>query len=207
MPRTRRSGTLRQTLVRALDELAQPKLTAFRTLEPPRPNDLGSYRLAPDRKLRTQLVNVGLARIVQSPGPGNWKKVEPPAYIVQIYPDFDAPAATPRRPEGGRRAAQVTARLPRAIVHDLRVKWEAYYVETRPENHLRHEQRAQSIDPTAISARAGELLADARRSGQSMSSREAMLAATDEMTADFETAMRRKYGDIVVDVLGLPGTG
>src|SRR5579863_810292 len=130
---TRRPGTLRQTLLRALDELEQPKLTAFRTIEPPRPAEMGAYRLAPDRKLRTQLVNVGLARIVQSPGPGNWKKVTPPAYIVQVYPDFDAPAATPRRTESGRRAAPLTARLPRAIVHDLRAKWEAYYVETRPE--------------------------------------------------------------------------
>ena len=31
-----------------------------------------------------------------------------------------------------------------------------------------------------------------------------MLTATDEMTTDFETAMRVKYGDLVVDLLGIP---
>ena len=207
MQRTRRPSSLRQSLLRALDDLEQPKLGDFKAIDPPRPGELGSYRLAPERKQRTQLVNVGLARIVQSPGPGNWTKVAPPAYIVQIYPDFDAPTAVARHGDSGRRSAQLAARLPRAILHDLRAKWEAYYAETRPENRLRHEERAQSIDPTAISVRARELLNEARRANRNMTSREAMLAATDEMTADFETALRRKYGDIVVDVLGIPGTG
>ena len=51
---------------------------------------------------------------------------------------------------------------------------------------------------------AKELNAEARRAGKTMTSRDAMLQATDEMTADFETLMRGRYGDIVVDVFGIP---
>jgi len=54
------------------------------------------------------------------------------------------------------------------------------------------------------SDQAAGIIADARRENRPMNSRDAMLSATDEMTTDFETAMRRKYGDIVVDMLGIP---
>lgn len=162
-----------------------------------------------DSKVRTQLLRSGLGQIVQSPGPGNWKKAKPP-YILRIFPNFDAPSA-PARPatrasngtaEG--RGTTATQLLPAAVIHDLRTKWELYYLDTRPENQRRYEQRAQSMDPTVILTRAKEIIAEGRRTNRSVRSREAVLQATDELTADFETSMRKKYGDIVVDILGIP---
>lgn len=203
-PRSTGAIPLRTRLLRAVDDFTKPEPTAFRAIAAPRPTELDDYRVVEDKRVRDQLVNAGLAQIVQRPGPGNWKKTKPPATILRIYPNFDAPG-TSIRAKGTRNGRPQTAlKLPSALVHDLRQKWEAYYVDTRPENQRRYEQRAQSIDPTHIANRARELIADARRENRPMNSRDAMLSATDEMTTDFETAMRRKYGDIVVDMLGIP---
>jgi hypothetical protein len=202
-------GVARQTLLKALDSLPKPELKAFRTLQAPPSSDLDLYRLVADRDVRTKLVAAGLAEIVQSPGPGNWTKTKPPPYIARVYPNFDAPASRVKTSTNGRRARGRTspaAGLPNAIVHDLRSKWEGYYRDTRPDLQREHEQRAQSVDPALISTRAKELLSEARRTGRAMTSRDAMLQATDEMTADFETALRTKYGDLVVDILGIPDT-
>ena len=206
MPRTAESTTLtRQQLLKKLDPLPSPELKAFRTLSPPAASDLKSFRIVDDRALRARLVNVGLIEVVQSPGQGNWSKTKAPAYIAKVYPNFDAPrkgAGTVSRV--ARTNGVAKAPLPAALVYDLRQKWEAYYVDSRPENQRRHEQRAQSMDIGAISARAKELIGESRKGGRNLSTRDALLRATDEMTADFETAMRRKYGDIIVDVLGIP---
>jgi len=199
----------RQRLFKMLDELPRPETRSFLANQPPAA-ELPTFRIVEDRKTRQQLVNAGLAEVVQSPGPGNWKRAKPP-YIVRIYPNFDAPKASPgiRRTTNGRAGRGrgsdgASTLLPSAVLHDLRTKWESYYLDTRPENQRRHEQRAQSIDPGAISVRAKELISEARRSNRSLTSRDAILQATDELTADFETAMRRKHGDIVVEVLGIP---
>ena len=200
----------RQRLFKMLDDLPRPELRSFLSNQPP-PAELPTYRVVEDRKTRQQLVNAGLAEVVQSPGPGNWKRAKPP-YIVRIYPNFDAPkgsVGTRRQGMNGRstrapRAQEASMLLPSPVLHDLRTKWESYYLDTRPENQRRHEQRAQSIDPGAISIRAKELIAEARRSNRPLTSRDAVLQATDELTADFETAMRRKHGDIIVEVLGIP---
>jgi fructosamine-3-kinase len=95
-------------------------------------------------------------------------------------------------------------RVPEPIVNELREKWESFYVDSRPENQRRHAQRAQSVDPMAISTRATQLMAEARKKSRTIAVRDAILAATDELTADFETAMRRKYGDLIIDILGIP---
>jgi len=200
-------GVGRQTLLKALDSLAKPDLKAFRTLQAPASSDLNSYRLIPDRDLRLKLVAAGLAQIVQSPGPGNWTKTRPPPYIARLYPNFDAPTSRVKAQTKGwpaRVRTSSAAGLPNAIVDDLRSKWEAYYRDTRPDLQRQHEQRAQSLDPAVISTRANELLSEARRMGRAMTSRDAVLQATDELTADFERAMRTKYGDLVVDILGIP---
>jgi len=208
---TRAAG--RQRIFKVLEELPRPELRAFLNAnQAPPASELTTYRIVDDRKLRLQLVNAGLGEVVQSPGPGNWKKAKP-SYILRIYPNFDAPkgvvrARRPspdgRAPRQGRGGSNVTMLMPSAVQHDLRTKWEAFYLDTRPENQRRHEQRAQSIDPVAISTRAKELIGEARRANRSLTSRDAILQATDELTADFETAMRRKHGDIIVDVLGIP---
>lgn len=202
----------RQRLFKMLDDLPRPEPRAFLSANPPPLGELPTYRIVDDRKTRQQLVNAGLADVIQSPGPGNWKKAKP-SYILRIYPNFDAPKGghvaahrpgTNGRTRTGRPAEGGSTLLPTAIVHDLRSKWESYYQDTRPENQRRHEQRAQSIDPTAISSRAKELIAEGRRANRTLTSRDAILQATDELTSDFETALRRKHGDIIVEVLGIP---
>lgn len=203
-PKNARAVPVRTQLLHSVDELPKPEPSAFRAIAAPRTAELSEYRVVDDRVIRDQFVAAGLGQIVQRPGPGNWKKSKPPATILRIYPNFDAPGKTQSaRTSPGERALS-TLNLPGTIVQDLRGKWEAYYVDTRAENQRRHEQRAQSIDPSHIAKRAGELIAEARRERRAFSTRDAMLAATDEMTTDFETAMRRKYGDLVVDMLGIP---
>jgi hypothetical protein len=207
------SGAGRQQLFNLLDGLPQPPLGAFRQPgQQPAAGELERYRVEQHAKVRAQLVRSGLAQIVQSPGPGNWKKSKPP-YIVRIYPNFDAPTATrpTRKPSNGtthdgvgRAHGAATPLFPAAVIHDLRTKWELYYLDTRPDNQRRYEQRAQSIDPTVILSRAKEIITEGRRANRPVRSRDAVLQATDELTSDFETSMRRKYGDIVVDVLGIP---
>jgi hypothetical protein len=198
------SAITRQQLLETLDSLSVPEARSFSKIAPPPSSELKSYRIVEDRTLRTKLANVGLVAIVQSPGQGNWTKSKAPPYIAKVYPNFDAPQeATPTAARATRSSVSKMP-LPAALVHDLRTKWESYYVDSRPESQRRHEQRAQTMDVTAMAARAKELLAEARRAGRPMSPRDALLRATDELTADFETAMRRKYGDIVVDLLGIP---
>jgi sugar-specific transcriptional regulator TrmB len=97
-----------------------------------------------------------------------------------------------------------SADVPRGLVNELREKWQAYYADTRAEVQRRHAERIHNVDPTAIATRARHMMAEARKNGKTVSSREAVLRATDELTADFETTLRRKYGDLVVDVLGIP---
>jgi hypothetical protein len=203
------NGAGRQALFKLVDDLPTPQVTAFKRATPPPASELERFRVVQDSKIRTQLLRSGLGQIVQSPGPGNWKKAKPP-YILRIFPNFDAPSA-PARPaaragngtvEG--RGTTATQLLPAAVIHDLRTKWELFYLDTRPENQRRYEQRAQSMDPTVILTRAKEIIAEGRRANRSVRSREAVLQATDELTADFETSMRKKYGDIVVDILGIP---
>lgn len=205
------NGAGRQALFKLVDDLPAPPLGAFKKSSQPIASELERYRVVADAKVRLQLVRSGLAQIVQSPGPGNWKKSKPP-YIVRIFPNFDAPTATraPRASGGGgaegsgRSHGSATQLLPAAVIHDLRTKWELYYLDVRPENQRRYEQRAQSMDPTVILTRAKEIIAESRRANRPVRSREAVLQATDELTSDFETAMRKKYGDIVVDILGIP---
>jgi hypothetical protein len=194
----------RQLLLRALDELATPEIGDFRNGNAPRTGDLRDYRIVPDAKLRQKLAAAGLIEIVQSPGPGNWKK-DKPANIARVYANFNSPSrgGAARAPRHVHK--QATAELlPAAILHDLRQKWEAYYLDTRPERQRRHEQHAQSVSPEAIAKRATELLGQARREERPLTSRDAMLQATDELTSDFETTLRQKYGDLVVEILGIP---
>ena len=80
----------------------------------------------------------------------------------------------------------------------------SYYLDSRPDRQRAHAKRAESADPTVIADRAKQMIAEARRAGKMMTARDAMLQATDEITADFETLMRRRYGDIVVDIFGIP---
>lgn len=202
------NGAGRQALFKLVDDLPTPQLSAFKRATPPAASELERFRVVQDNKVRTQLIRSGLAQVVQSPGPGNWKKAKPP-YIVRIFPNFDAPSAPARTPRAANgvsegRSATTTQLLPAAVIHDLRTKWELYYLDTRPENQRRYEQRAQSMDPTVILTRAKEIIAEGRRANRSVRSREAVLQATDELTSDFETSMRKKYGDIVVDILGIP---
>jgi hypothetical protein len=68
----------------------------------------------------------------------------------------------------------------------------------------RHAERVHNTDPTAIATRARHIMTDSRKNGRALSSRDAILLATDELTADYESVLRRKYGDVVVDVLGIP---
>lgn len=171
-----------------------------------RPNvaELDSFRIANDPKLRSKLVMSRLAEVVQAPGRGNWKK-RPPT-LVKIYPNFDAPLpargqAAPKPQKAARTSADS---LPQDVLAELREKWQAYYSDTRAEVQRRHGERIHNVDPNAIATRARHMMAEGRKQGKVLSSREAVLRATDELTADYETMLRRKYGDLVVDILGLP---
>jgi len=200
------SGSARQRLLVTVEKLPAPKIQSFQRVTPPPQSALESYRIVHDRKLRGDILASGLGVLVQSSGPGNWKKTEPPPHIMRIYPSFDAPQSALRRqkPRTPHKTSSSETLLSGAIVHDLGTKWEQYFVATRPARQRDHAKRVQTADPADISARAKELLAEARRGGRSLTSRDAMLQAVDEMTADFETLMRRRFGDILVDVLGIP---
>ena len=194
----------RQHLLVTVERLPKPDPRSFQKINPPPESELESYRIVEDKDLRTQVLSIGLGELVQRSGPGNWQKTKPPPNIMKIYPNFDAPA-TPkiRRAERGERP-QSGGSLSSAVLHDLRSKWEQYYLDTRPDRQRAHEQRVQSADPSAISDRAKQLISEAKRSGRTITSRDAMLQAMDELTSDFETLMRRRYGDIVVDIFGIP---
>jgi hypothetical protein len=204
-PRRRRStddGMTRQHLLVSVERLPKPDQRSFQKISPPPESELESYRIVEDKDLRTQILSIGLGELVQRSGPGNWQKTTPPANIMKIYPNFDAPA-TPKIRRVERERPQGSS-LSSAVLHDLRTKWEQYYLDTRPDRQRAHEQRVQSADPSAISDRAKQLISEAKRAGRTMTSRDAMLQAMDELTSDFETLMRRRYGDIVVDIFGIP---
>jgi hypothetical protein len=193
---------MRQTLLRQAFDLPKPPIDVFKADMRPQPSDLEKFRIADDAKLRSKLILTRIAEIVQSPGPGNWKQ-RPPT-IIKVYPSFDAPSPTkakaiPKAPQRG-----VQSEVPLYIVEELRQKWQAYYADTRPEVQRRHAERVHNTDPTAIATRARHMITEARKNGKTLSSREAILNATDELTADYESVLRRKYGDFVVDVLGIP---
>jgi hypothetical protein len=196
----------RQRLLVTTDRLPKPEIRSFQKVAPPPQADLESYRIVADPALRAEILASGLGEVVQRPGPGNWSKSKPPAYILKIYPNFDAPSPSVRAssPKTTRRSQTLESQFSQAVVHDLRTKWERYYLETRPERQREHAKAAESADPTVISTRAKELIAIARRAGRTMSSRDAMLEAIDELTSDFETLMRRRHGDLVVDIFGVP---
>jgi len=201
----------RQRLLVSVERLPKPELSGFvRTAAPPA-SELEGYRVIEDPQLRAQVLSSGLGELVQRPGPGNWSKNARPVHIFRIHPNFDAPSASPvstrrvrstSRHDEGRQATH--AGLSGAVIHELRAKWEQYYLDTRPMIQREHEERAATADPAAISARAKELIRDATRSGRRLTTRDAMLQATDEVTSDFETVIRRRYGDLVVDVFGIP---
>jgi hypothetical protein len=196
----------RQRLLVATERLPKPNAPAFQKTTPPPASELEGYRIVEDPKLRTEIIASGLGELVQRPGPGNWKKNARPPFILKIHPNFDAPAsASPARvPRVSQRQEAAEPGLSSAVVHDLRSKWEQYYADTRPERQREHERRSTSADPITISERAKELIAEAKRNGRRSTTREAMLQATDEITSDFESVMRRRHGDLVVDVLGIP---
>jgi len=195
----------RQWLLVSVEKLPKPGHTSFVKAKAPPESELESYRIVEDRDLRAQIIASGLGALVQRPGPGNWKKTKPPSYIMKIYPSFDAPgdrhaAAGVRR----RRSEPAPSAFPGTVVHELRSRWEQYYIDSRPERRREHERRADSADLSAISKAAQDLLSAARREKRPMTTREAVLQATEEATADFETLLRRKHGDLVVDVFGIP---
>jgi hypothetical protein len=195
---------IRQTLLRQAFALPKPRIDAFEQDKRPQLADVEKFRVADDPKLRSQLVMSGIAEVVQAPGRGNWKK-KPPT-IIRVYPNFDAPAPTRSRPvprtQGLPRAKATDA--PADLINELRAKWQAYYTDTRAEVQRRHGERIHNVDPNAIATKARHMMAEARNDGKTLSSRDAVLMATDELTADYETVLRRKYGDLVVDFLGIP---
>jgi hypothetical protein len=204
-PRAEADGaSARQYLLVTVERLPKPHRSDFRNAAPPPDNELESYRVVEDKPLRQQILSAGLGELVQRSGPGNFQKTKPPANIMKIYPNFDAPATAPKPRQRVERAPSMDSTMSTAVIHDLRTKWERYYLDTRPDRQRVHAERAESADPSVISDRAKQLIAEARRAGKTMTTRDAMLQATDEITADFETLMRRRYGDIVVDIFGIP---
>jgi len=200
-----RGQSARQWLLVSVEKLAKPSRGSFTKVPPPPESELESYRIVDDRSLRQQIAASGLGQVVQSPGPGNWKKTKPPAYIMKIYPSFDAPTDHVRAPTARKaRLETSTSALPGTVIRELRTRWEQYYLDSRPERRREHQRRADSTDLTLITTRAQELLSEAKREKRPMTSREAVLQATDDVTADFESFLRRKHGDIVVDVFGIP---
>jgi len=194
---------MRQTLLRQAFDLPRPELAIFKADLRPQASELEAYRIADDAKLRSKLCITRIAEVVQSPGPGNWK-VRPPT-IIRVYPNFDAPAAAKARVASKPAEQRSAAReVPPQFIEELRQKWQAYYADTRPEVQRRHAERVHNTDPTAIATRARHIMTDSRKNGRALSSRDAILLATDELTADYESVLRRKYGDVVVDVLGIP---
>jgi hypothetical protein len=126
--------------------------------------------------------------------------------IIRVYPNFDAPSPSRLRPVPGPQsvARAKAGDAPPNLISELREKWQAYYADTRPEVQRRHSERVDNIDPNAIATRARQMIAEARRLGKTSSSRDAILRATDEPSEGYETMLRRKYGDLVVDILGIP---
>jgi hypothetical protein len=204
--RQHNGSSARHQLLVTVERLPKPDLSSFQKTQPPPASELEAYRIVNDVALRAEILSSGLGEIVQRPGPGNWKKNAPPPFILRIYPSFDAPASSLKRSAPAVRTGILrdAGAIPAAVLHDLRSKWERYYADTRPDRQKEHERKAESADPSVISARAQELIAAAARGGQRLTTREAMLEAADEITSDFETAMRRRYGDIVVDIFGIP---
>jgi hypothetical protein len=200
----RAKTSIKQTLLRQAHDLPKPRVDAFDLEKRPNTPDLDSFRIANDPKLRSKLVMIRLAQVVQAPGRGNWKK-RPPT-IVRIFPNFDAPLPARSQPVAKpQRTSQTSVRdLPQDIVKELREKWQAYFTDTRPEVQRRHGERIHNVDPNAIATRARHMMAESRKDGKAISSRDAVLQATDELTADYESTLRRKYGDLIVDILGLP---
>jgi hypothetical protein len=200
----RAKTNIRQTLLRQAADLPKPRIDVFDQDKRPQIADLDEFRVADDPKLRSRLVMSGIAEVIQAPGRGNWKK-RPPT-IIRVHPNFDAPVPSRSRP------AEKAQSMPRAkatdappgLVRELREKWQAYYTDTRPEVQRRFGERVHSIDPNAIATRARQMMAEARKDGKTLSSRDAVLHATDELTVDYETVLRRKYGDLLIDILGIP---
>jgi hypothetical protein len=202
---TARSKTnIRQTLLRQAHDLPKPRLDAFAQDKRPLAADLEKFRVADEPKLRSKLIMTRIAEVVQAPGRGNWKK-RPPT-IIRVYPSFDAPLPTQSRPVPKPQKTAVTpaSDVPLGAISELREKWQAYYADTRADVQRRHAERIHTVDPNAIASRARHMITEARKNGKTVSSRDAILQATDELTADYETMLRRKYGDLVVDVLGIP---
>jgi hypothetical protein len=200
------SVSARQRLVVSVERLPKPNASAFQKTAAPPLSELEGYRIVDDVDLRNEILRSGLGELVQRPGPGNWKKNARPPFILRIHPNFDAPAsAAPVRRQKVSQGRQLdSVGLSGAVVHDLRTKWEQYYVDTRPDRQREHERRAASADPAVISSRAKQLISEAAGNGRRMTTRDAMLQATDEVTSDFESVMRRRHGDIVVDIFGIP---
>ena len=197
-------GLARQHLLVAVERLPRPGTQSFQKVKAPAESELDSYRIVEDKALRQQILSTGLGDLVQRSGPGNWQKTKPPANIMRIYLNFDAPASSSTPRQLLERAPATDSAMSTAVIHDLRTKWEQYYLDSRPDRQREHAKRAESADPSVIADRAKKLIAETRRSGKTMTARDAMLQATDEITADFETLMRRRYGDIVVDIFGIP---
>jgi hypothetical protein len=195
---------IRQTLLRQAHDLPKPRVDAFDPEKRPQGADLDNFRVANEPKLRSKLIMSRIGQVVQAPGRGNWKK-RPPT-IIRVYPNFDAPLAVRTQPiTKTPKVPQTSAGdLRQDVVSELRDKWQAYYADTRAEVQRRHGERIHNVDPNAIATRARHLMAEARKHGKTLSSRDAVLQATDELTADYETILRRKYGDLIVDILGLP---
>jgi hypothetical protein len=159
----------RTRLQKMADELPVPVPAAFKNI--PVPDDLWAYRVIENKSVREVLLRARLVELVQRPGPGHFTKSKPPAYIAKLHPNFDAPSADsasrPVRKQRVTSSAAVT-RVPEPIVNELREKWESFYVDSRPENQRRHAQRAQSVDPMAISTRATQLMAEARKKSRTI---------------------------------------
>lgn len=129
-----------------------------------------------------------------------------PPTIIRVYPNFDAPLAVRTQPitKPPKTPRTSVGELPQEVIKELRETWQAYYADTRAEVQRRHGERIHNVDPNATATRARHMMAEGRKHGKSISSRDAVLQATDELTADYETILRRKYGDLIIDILGLP---
>jgi hypothetical protein len=204
---------------------AAPEAMPGDYVDTPIPTDAppGSLRVV-DKDLKTKLVNVRAAFAIQSPI-GNPNQGGPNAkrpYIVQLYPNFDAPekpkgpSRAPRGSGGGNRNNQPA--LPGLDTYETGdVVTGKYLVTTEDWNAVKANLRAY----------AAEVGPDAQREWQRAQQRDFDAAKKEAMTLPpdlffdrimelqqrfdfklgFENYMKEKYGAGVVKVLGIPEVG